>query len=124
MAERMWKAGILVWLLACSTPSLAADLLFHYSIMGAGTQSCGKYLEDRDGGTRGSLRYMNWLGGYFTAYNLYEPNTYDISGDHDLPALMAWLDKYCREHPLDTFNGAVQALAVELYPARQKSSPP
>jgi hypothetical protein len=38
----------------------------------------------------------------------------DLLHDMDANALVAWVDKYCQEHPLDTIVKAATELALEL----------
>ena len=37
-----------------------------------------------------------------------------LKNNVDVAAIQAWMDKYCKEHPLDNINDAFQILALEL----------
>jgi hypothetical protein len=99
-------------MLVCSTISNSAQALppgqaWYY---GAGDSSCGTWLANRKEGnwyTDGQ-----WVLGWLSAAGYY-----DVRGDlreTDSDAVDAWLDKYCREHPLNTIKAAAASLVDEL----------
>ncbi len=61
--------------------------------------------------------------GYLTAINRLAPNTYDIAGKKNTKTIMVWLEKYCKEHPEDSFDTALYRLTAELYPHRTVPAP-
>ena len=78
-----------------------------FTSAGEGSVACGKYLEVR--ANRGDVsNVVGWTWGYMTAYNqwsTYPPIT-DFPANH---TVVAYLDKHCRENPLDTvIQGVVQ----------------
>lgn len=113
--------------------ALAGALLFNISfavgkekpftpmaVYGEGTASCGSYVESKNDEIQRYI-YLVWLNGYLTAFNQYQSSKLKIfNGSHDIkkgldsPALMLWLENYCRENPLDTFVRAVMMLRNEL----------
>lgn len=88
--------------------------------------SCGTYIAARDKERNGDYVAINahiaWLLGYISAYNKQTPDTYDIRGGKELDALLVWLENYCKQHRLEEFGKAVNALVVELYPTRARTS--
>ena len=52
--------------------------------------------------------------GYISSANMYEPNTPDFIQGTDYNAIIAWMDNYCRAHPLDRIDIAALALVGEL----------
>jgi hypothetical protein len=79
---------------------------------GAGTRSCGNWLADR-----GNIHdvEIEWVLGWLSASSTW------ISGltpsslrQTDADAVSAWVDKYCREHPLDRIAKAAMSLVDEL----------
>lgn len=74
--------------------------------MGSGSLSCGAWLA-------GSSNVPQlWLLGYLSRA------TYDHPGDMlapvDADGLKAWVDNYCRAHPLDNLSTAANVLEHEL----------
>jgi hypothetical protein len=69
--------------------------------------SCGTFVSAREEAKRGShfreSKYVHWLFGFVTAYNVLQPDTYDIDGSTDLASQLLWLENYCKSHPLDSF---------------------
>jgi hypothetical protein len=101
-----------VWLLASlslsavSGPVAAKDTA---EIYGGGASSCGKWLaadqEDH-------YFYLQWVLGYVSA-----AGHYDVKGnlrDTDAEAMSAWIDSYCRQHPLELIATAADVLVREL----------
>lgn len=85
-----------------------------------GNPSCGEWVNPN---TPIGMRYNNksWLFGFISAFNVFYVKqmgkellsdlvTYDIS---------AWMDKYCKENPLNKISQGVPALYKELA-TRQK----
>ena len=56
--------------------------------------------------------------GYLTGINRLAFDTYDIAGRKNVKTLMVWLQRYCAEHPDDSFDYALYRLVAELYPDR------
>jgi hypothetical protein len=61
--------------------------------------------------------------GYLTAISRLAFDTYDIGGKQNSKTQMVWLEKYCAEHPDDTFDAALYRLTTELYPDRSTVAP-
>jgi len=87
-----------------------------YRDYGAGVASCGKWLADRsDWLANRSIQHgvdLSWVLGWLSAAGYY-----DVRGDlrdTDADAVTAWVDKYCREHPLNEIDEAASSLVVEL----------
>ena len=108
---------------ACLSPTTqAADDSGNYAIWGAGARSCNQFagsVDDDD--TRASFR--DFLMGYLTAYNTIAEDTYNALGPLDLDQALAWLDGYCAEHRMDSFERAVTQLVVGQHPARARVPP-
>lgn len=54
----------------------------------------------------------NWVLGWVSAAGYY-----DVHGDlkhTDADAIMAWVDNYCHDHPLDDISDAAEALVKAL----------
>lgn len=68
-------------------------------------------------------QFNEWLDGYLTAYDKFIPDTFDIAPDKDLDSLDSWLENYCKQHPYNLFDRAVESLTFELYTTRQKTAP-
>jgi hypothetical protein len=119
-AEKM-KRTIFVLAMSLFSPATAtvnaADIndKYSYALPEGKIGSCGQYVAARDEARRTSdNRIVNvhiyWIFGYETAYNLLAPDTYSISGDTDILAMLLWLENYCKENPLVTFPEAMQLL--------------
>ncbi len=91
------------------------------TLKGAGTGSCGEWLQDRKENYGAKL---HWLQGFLSAYNYYAysgNNTQGIFATADHNAIAAWMDNYCRENPLNSpADGAIE-LIKELEGRLKKS---
>lgn len=95
---------------------------------GVGSVDCPKFTETMERARAaglGTLTYVTetagfqmYVAGFQTAYNRQTPKTCDVFGGFTSDQLLAWLDNYCKAHPLDRFGSAVIALAKEAHPRR------
>ena len=112
-----------------SIPVFAADTDRHYQVRAIdAVESCaglnramGKAKNEDNWGTL--YGFSLYTMGYLTAINRLAPDTYDIAGKKNTKTLMVWLQKYCAEHPDDSFDNALYRLTAELYPNRTSAAP-
>jgi len=76
-----------------------------------GTYSCGFYVKSRE---LGSTSPPSWVLGFLSGANVYKPQRVDLlkSVDHD--SLFLWMDKYCKENPLEFIEDGAKLLLNEL----------
>lgn len=84
------------------------------AVQGLGTISCGKYIEYRaerrpaqDGVT------VSWVWGYMAGFNM-ESKVPTTGSLPDQASTLAYIDKHCRENPLDNVILATWALIKAL----------
>ena len=105
------KAFVLVFLAIASCAQVQAQRT-GISI-GVGNFGCGEYLEDRKkGSTTQDGITATWVWGYLSAYNQF--STLPQVKPPDMPTVLAYLDKHCRDYPLTTINLGAIALIGEL----------
>jgi len=99
--------------------TMAADPEGNYAIWGEGGASCFQYqkarLANNDDG------FKSYLRGYLTAYNTSSADTYSITGAMKLPEALEWLDNYCDEKSIDSYDRAIQMLITDVEDARYKT---
>jgi hypothetical protein len=78
---------------------------------GSGTTSCGTWLADRDNYAVHMVE-LSWVLGWLSAAGAY--NVQSDLRHTDANAIAAWVDKYCRENPLDHISDAAAHLVDEL----------
>src|SRR5262245_52544462 len=98
-----------------SLSGICLDIDGHYTSMGYGGSSCGKFVEARNN-EHSKVAYATWVTGYMTAVNQERANTFSIAGNTDLDGLMLWIENYCKDNPLILFSNAVAKLVLEIYP--------
>ncbi|HEY9200178.1 MAG TPA: hypothetical protein VIQ81_01160 [Gammaproteobacteria bacterium] len=108
-------------LLAASFSASARDFENSYAVYGAGGDSCSTYLEAMEKGDRELDYFVDWVIGYFSAFNVIMPSTYDLLGETDFPTAQRWLERDCRRYPKQLFITAVIKLSEVLYPMRYQS---
>ena len=82
----------------------------HYTVFGVGNRSCGAWLEERRKDSILSYSYMHWLTGFLSGVGWKGDDVRTV----DAAAMNAWIDNYCRTHPLENIAKAAQELAIEL----------
>jgi len=86
-------------------------------LQGAGTVSCGKYLEGRAWqSAQVNNMFEQWLHGYLSGLNVTRAfrNPAELRKLPDGASILAFIDKFCREAPLkDVWQGA-ETLMLEL----------
>lgn len=84
------------------------------TVMGAGVQTCGTWLEHAAKDYRDyRVTDTQWVIGYVAGVNDETPNFGDLLYGIDNNGLTGWLDQYCSAHPLDTLHDAARALVDE-----------
>jgi hypothetical protein len=79
-------------------------------VMGAGNDSCGKWIEARNG-TVSHYQYKQWAFGYLSGANWNSGKKQSSPPDGD--AAIAFIDQYCRNNPLHSLVLAAAALVQE-----------
>jgi hypothetical protein len=85
---------------------------------GAGTKTCGAWVEKRKEDDHFAM--AQWMLGYVSAAGYY--------GDFRLresegQALVVWMDNYCQQNPLETFEKGVQKLIDSLRKEGSRKKP-
>jgi len=76
--------------------------------------SCGTWAESA-ASVDARAQYHSWFRGFVSGYNFGNPaSQVRLARMPDQPTLFLFVDKYCREHPLNTFVGAAFELVKEL----------
>src|SRR4051794_30326325 len=98
--SRQHKIAISVALMMCAGGALAADI----QMLGKGVgSSCGTWSAERK--TREIWLYGgNWVLGFMSGAA--SALNRDFLDDLDSEAVLAWIDGYCRAHPLDKIANA------------------
>ncbi len=105
--------GVVLFAAVCSS-ALAGDGKGVYTIIGAGTASCGTWLQDHRAMNSNYYSKAAWVAGYITAANNYVATRSDIAHGIDANGLDAWIDNYCLANPLDSVGKASSALVAAL----------
>ncbi len=115
------KTAMVAGMLAVASYSWAADGAGNYAIWGSGNTSCFNYNKSRQAGSEQAFK--DYVMGYLTAYNTISEDTYNISANMNLAAILAWLDDYCTEKQVHGFDQAVTSFVIEHHDNRHKRPP-
>jgi hypothetical protein len=90
-----------------------------YDYFGAGTLSCGQWLGDRQSASPQHVLNESWVLGFVSGVNSgaggFGLSRLSNAGeDTDAAGMFAWLDNYCRAHPLEKLVGATEQLWLAL----------
>lgn len=109
----MIKCAIIIGILASSVPSQARTPLRQVQTYGfPGNDSCGDWTENRK--NRSTQVLEGWVLGFVTAANTYGENDGLLGVGSGATGMLAWVDKYCADNPLDTVLTASAKLVIEL----------
>jgi hypothetical protein len=100
-------ALVLGLMISISAPVVADTV----DVMGAGRSSCGTWMADRAARGIGAMNDESWVAGYLSGAAVY--NASNLLNGVDGNAVWAWMDNYCRAHPLVSINGTVDAFIKE-----------
>ncbi len=110
-----------IFCLALNTaPLQAADGEGNYAIWGVGNSTCHHYNKARKSGEDDN--YKNFVMGYLTAYNTLAEETYRITGDKNLTAVLDTFDAKCKVAPVNSFELVLTEIIQELYKGRLKKA--
>jgi hypothetical protein len=88
------------WLEAQSGPKSPAVQIFSYE-----DTSCGAWMSSANNPPV-RAQYYSWFRGFVSGYNWGNPNNQVLRHMPDLATLSLYVDKYCREQPLQSFDWA------------------
>ena len=112
---------LLMFCLLLSFTAQSRDFEGGYAAYGAGARTCAEYTQATKAGGAKENFYLDWVIGYFSAFNVIIPETYDILGDLEFPKVQEWLDVRCEKYPRELFINSVAKMTTILYPTRYKS---
>jgi hypothetical protein len=78
-----------------------------YDLMGVGAQSCGTWTAQRQGGY--AAKEMAWVLGFLSGVGFTGIDGANPLRGMDAQGVWAWIDNYCRDHPIDNISGATAA---------------
>ncbi len=110
--------SLFTYSLLASNFSLAADSDGNYAVWGEGGASCYSFSKAR--AAEKDAPFKAYLRGYLTSYNTITDDTYSISGGMKLTEMMEWLDNYCDQKAIDSFDRAIQMMISSIEDKRYK----
>ena len=109
---RLW---LFVFLLSLWAPAAEAiDSHGKYGIFGSGQVRCNQWLRSRELKDSTSYRDAAWVAGYVTAYNRWVFKGRSVHPERDEESMLAMIDRFCTENPMDTVSGAAESMILEL----------
>ena len=90
----------------------------NYQTFSFGNESCGVWLSAKEDNLAAKSKRVTlyaWIGGYLTAYSLWqERGSGPVSEAAGLAGAFTWIDNYCRENPLKLVDDAALRLIFAL----------
>jgi len=110
----MVRCVMLACLLLASAPSGAEEKRPPVSIFSYDDTSCGAWVKSTDV-EWGRAQYLSWFRGFVSGYNYGNPgNQVQLERMPNAETLYLFVDKYCRENPLNPFVSAAFQLVEQL----------
>jgi hypothetical protein len=99
-----------------------------FVLIGVGLSSCGEFLRSADAEKKrrpanasptalysiSFAAFASYADGFLSGTNYSDPIERRVSEHTDQPGRMAWLENYCRDHPLDIYITALMQLRTFL----------
>ena len=85
-----------------------------YVAFGGGQTSCGLWTTAEEESNINRPQYKQWLWGYLTAYSRWVEVGSGPVSDGDDRGPLAWIDKFCRDNPLERVGVAAERLVYEI----------
>ena len=103
------RAAALAVIVTAQSISLA--MAQTYTAIGPGNDSCGTWMADRrTPHTQAALQDMQWVLGFLSGVGFIgKQDGIDPLNGLDAQAVWAWIDNYCRDHPLSLIASAAAA---------------
>ena len=99
-------------ILTGSVVAHAADRNGGYIVFGRGREVCAAHVT----ADNFEVNARNWFAGFMSSFNIYQPETFDITGTDTSWHL--WLVEYCRLNPTLTLADAAKAFIGVYYDTR------
>ena len=113
----MFVFAVIILIAAVMSGDVALAGAFHAA--GSGLQSCGSWTASRRAYVPGgpathaaqtALQEMEWITGFLSG--IASQGSLDPLNNVDVQGVWAWIDNYCRAHPLEAIGDAAAAFAV------------
>lgn len=116
MKNLIFAAAFCLALLCFAGAAPAANSRF--MVLGVGASSCGVWTADRQGhdvwSKAKAFTDEAWVEGFLTGYNNYGSGSNNVSSATDPDGVFAYIDNWCRQHPLRDIATASEALILKL----------
>jgi len=117
----MKNAPLAAALLVTLTVATTANAQRQFYASGDGNVKCGDYLQARERQQKVD-GIVSWTWGYITAYNQWSTAP-SVDSPPDRNTIIAYLDKHCRDNPLDVILQGVGKLLADLGGGVRTASP-
>ncbi len=103
---------------------IASSPALPYYAYGAGTLSCGDYVQTfLNPETSHANMYKAWVGGYLTAMNVISTGfTAEDISDRDINGPIEWINNYCRANPMENVANATIAFSSTMIDKRNSAN--
>ena len=116
----MNKSFLIALSIIFSAQAYAVDSSGNYAVWGSGKKSCFGFQKDVAAGD--TTKYKHYMKGFLTAYNIFTDKTYSISGNMDENQILEWLEAYCEDNPMASFETALTNFTFDHYDKRMKTT--
>lgn len=117
----MKRILVIFALIAQTGTAAAADKMGRYLVIGHGAEPCRHWVAERKKVSDRAQELESWIMGFVTATNVWRPDTGDVTGGLDGPALFEWTDNYCKAHPNERLAEAARNLIFGLYELHRRT---
>lgn len=114
--------GFILIILTCDL-AYSTEAEKSFAIKGAGAVSCERFVTALSENSTEHVAFASWIDGYITAFNQFQPETFDIAPWQSTLLLTQSLGRHCKKNPTEPFFRAITMMLQALYGKRlQKQS--
>ncbi|MDX1518989.1 MAG: hypothetical protein R3318_02620 [Gammaproteobacteria bacterium] len=112
--------SILLVSLLVSPAVTAIDTSGNYAVWGVGKKACFHYNKAR--ASNNDVAYTSYIKGFLTAFNITEPETYNISGTMKFQEILDWIDDSCELKQVHSLEQTLLEFIEAHYESRSQRS--
>lgn len=132
MARTSIVTVAVLFILALAVKTSASDKQGMFMAYGPGNEPCSDFDAIRDGRlgnltanqhqlVKNAIEY--WISGFYTSWNYFSSDTFDVSGGIKYDAVLQQIENYCERNPKKKIVDAAIVVGHAMHATRSKAAP-
>ncbi len=130
--KNLMLIGLVLFILTLGAKASASDKQGMFMAYGPGNEPCSNFdaIRDRRLGNLSANQHQlvedaveYWLSGFYTSWNYFSSDTFDVSGGIKYAAVLQQMENYCERNPKKKIVDAAIVVGHAMHTTRSKSAP-